>query len=82
MDALGVLLEGGSELNGAFVEAGLVDRAAVFIAPMIIGGAAAPTAVAGRGRALVDALRLQSVTARLVGSDWLLEGDVLPGAGV
>jgi diaminohydroxyphosphoribosylaminopyrimidine deaminase/5-amino-6-(5-phosphoribosylamino)uracil reductase len=82
MDALGVLLEGGSELNGAFVEAGLVDRAAVFIAPMIIGGGAAPTAVGGRGRALADALRLRSVTARLVGSDWLFEGDVLRGAGV
>jgi diaminohydroxyphosphoribosylaminopyrimidine deaminase / 5-amino-6-(5-phosphoribosylamino)uracil reductase len=82
MDVMGVLLEGGSELNGAFVEAGLVDRAAVFIAPMLIGGADAPTAVGGRGRALADAIRLRSVTVRPVGSDWLLEGDVAHAGGV
>ncbi|PYO51459.1 MAG: bifunctional diaminohydroxyphosphoribosylaminopyrimidine deaminase/5-amino-6-(5-phosphoribosylamino)uracil reductase RibD, partial [Candidatus Rokuibacteriota bacterium] len=45
LDVTGVLLEGGSELNGAFIEAGLIDRVAIFIAPLLIGGATAPTAV-------------------------------------
>lgn len=77
MDVMGVLLEGGSELNGAFVHARLVDRAAVFVAPMLIGGAGAPTAVGGHGLPLARAIRLQSVTVRPVGSDWLVEGDVV-----
>lgn len=76
LDVTGALLEGGSELNWAFVEAALVDRVAMFIAPLLIGGASAPTAVGGRGVRLPDALRLRSVAARPVGPDWLLEGDV------
>jgi diaminohydroxyphosphoribosylaminopyrimidine deaminase / 5-amino-6-(5-phosphoribosylamino)uracil reductase len=77
MDVTSILLEGGSQLNGGFLDADLVDRVAVFIAPMLVGGATAPTAVAGHGRALADALRLSAVTARPVGADWLVEGDVV-----
>jgi diaminohydroxyphosphoribosylaminopyrimidine deaminase / 5-amino-6-(5-phosphoribosylamino)uracil reductase len=76
LDVTGVLLEGGSELNWAFIEAGLVDRVAMFIAPLLLGGTVAPTAVGGRGLLLAEALRLQSLAARPVGPDWLLEGDV------
>ena len=81
LDVTDVLLEGGSDLNWSFVEGGLVDRVAIFIAPMLIGGASAPTAVGGRGFSLPEALRLRSVTARAVGGDWLLEGDVVPRSG-
>jgi diaminohydroxyphosphoribosylaminopyrimidine deaminase/5-amino-6-(5-phosphoribosylamino)uracil reductase len=77
LDVIGVLLEGGRELNWAFVEAGLVDRVTMFIAPRLLGGAAAPTAVGGHGLRLSDALRLRSLTGRPVGFDWLLEGDVV-----
>ncbi len=55
----GALLEGGSELNWAFLEAGLVDRVAMFVAPLLIGGEAAPTAVGGRGLLLPEAVRLR-----------------------
>lgn len=75
LDVTAVLLEGGSELNWAFIEAGLVDRVAIFIAPLLIGGAQAPTAVGGRGFRLPEALRLQQLTARAVGPDWLVEAD-------
>ena len=81
LDVTGVLLEGGSELNGAFIEAGLVDRVAIFVAPLLIGGATAPTAVGGHGRLLSEAIRLQSLEARPVGPDWLIEGDVVRPAG-
>ena len=81
LDVTGVLLEGGSELNGAFIEAGLVDRVAIFIAPLLIGGATAPTAVGGHGRLLSEAIRLHSLEARPVGPDWLIEGDVVRPAG-
>jgi diaminohydroxyphosphoribosylaminopyrimidine deaminase / 5-amino-6-(5-phosphoribosylamino)uracil reductase len=76
MDAIAVLLEGGAALNAAFLEAGAVDRAAFFLAPIILGGVAAPGAVAGAGRPLGEAMRLTGVAARPLGADWLLEGDV------
>jgi len=76
LDVTGVLLEAGSELTGAFVQAGLVDRVAVFVAPKVLGGAGAPTPAGGPGLALGDALRLTDLTARPVGDDWLLEGNV------
>jgi diaminohydroxyphosphoribosylaminopyrimidine deaminase / 5-amino-6-(5-phosphoribosylamino)uracil reductase len=77
LDVTGALLEGGSALNWAFIEAGLVDRVAMFVAPLLIGGDRAPTAVGGHGVLLPDALRLQQLSARPVGSDWLLEGNVV-----
>jgi diaminohydroxyphosphoribosylaminopyrimidine deaminase / 5-amino-6-(5-phosphoribosylamino)uracil reductase len=76
MDAIAVLLEGGASLNAAFLDAGVVDRAAFFLAPIVLGGVAAPGAVAGAGRPLREAIRLTGVAARSVGQDWLLEGDV------
>lgn len=48
-----MLVEGGGTLLGAFFDAGLVDAAHVFIAPMIIGGSDAVSPVAGLG---VDAI--------------------------
>ncbi len=81
LDVQGLLLEGGSELNWAFVEAGLVDRVAVFVAPVLLGGADAPTAVGGRGLPLEGAVRLRSVEVRSVGEDWLIEADVARRGG-
>jgi diaminohydroxyphosphoribosylaminopyrimidine deaminase / 5-amino-6-(5-phosphoribosylamino)uracil reductase len=44
-----LLLEGGPHLAGAFLEAGEIDEARIFIAPLMIGGAKARTAVEGIG---------------------------------
>ena len=76
LDVMALLVEGGGGLAAAFAEAGLVDRAAFFVAPKLLGGAAAPTAIAGAGRPLADALILDAVRVRAVGADWLFEGDV------
>jgi diaminohydroxyphosphoribosylaminopyrimidine deaminase/5-amino-6-(5-phosphoribosylamino)uracil reductase len=76
LDVTAVLLEAGSELTGAFVQAGLVDRVAVFVAPTLLGGADAPTPVGGAGLALPNALRLTNMTVRPLGTDWLIEADV------
>ena len=46
-----VLFEGGSRLFGSLFDAGVVDEVHVFIAPKIVGGANAPSAVAGKGLA-------------------------------
>lgn len=72
----GVLVEGGAETHGAFVEAGVVDRVALFLAPFLLGGRAAPAVVGGAGRELKAALRLEALEARRVGDDLLVEGDV------
>ena len=77
LDVTAVLLEAGSELTGAFVQAGLVDRVAAFVAPTLLGGADAPTSVGGPGRALANALRLTNMTVRPIGTDWLIEADVI-----
>ena len=45
-----LLLEGGPHLAGAFLEAGEIDEARMFVAPVMLGGAKAKTAVEGIGR--------------------------------
>jgi diaminohydroxyphosphoribosylaminopyrimidine deaminase/5-amino-6-(5-phosphoribosylamino)uracil reductase len=77
LDVLAVLLEAGGELTGAFVQARLVDRVAAFVAPKLLAGAQAPGPAGGTGLPLADALRLGDMTARPLGTDWLLEADVL-----
>ena len=77
LDVTAVLLEAGSELTGAFVQAGLVDRIAAFVAPTLLGGADAPTPIGGPGLTLPTALRLTSMTTRPLGPDWLIEADII-----
>jgi diaminohydroxyphosphoribosylaminopyrimidine deaminase / 5-amino-6-(5-phosphoribosylamino)uracil reductase len=48
-DIQSLLLEGGPHLAGAFLEAGEIDEARMFLAPVLIGGAKAKTAVEGIG---------------------------------
>jgi diaminohydroxyphosphoribosylaminopyrimidine deaminase/5-amino-6-(5-phosphoribosylamino)uracil reductase len=74
-DILSLLVEGGGELLGSFFDLGLVDKVQAIVAPIIIGGKAAPTAVAGRGaRRMADALRLRDVTVERLGEDVLVTG--------
>jgi len=57
-----ILVEGGSLLNASLIEAGLVDRLHLFIAPKIIGGKDAVSPVGGEGIAwMKDAQRLEFV---------------------
>jgi diaminohydroxyphosphoribosylaminopyrimidine deaminase/5-amino-6-(5-phosphoribosylamino)uracil reductase len=75
-DVRAVLLEGGGEVHAAFLDAGLVDRVTLYVAPLLLGGRDAPTVVGGPGRELKSAVRLGPMAARLVGSDLLIEADV------
>jgi len=50
-----LLLEGGPHLAGAFLEAGEIDEARMFIAPLLLGGGKAKTAVEGIGVADIAA---------------------------
>jgi diaminohydroxyphosphoribosylaminopyrimidine deaminase/5-amino-6-(5-phosphoribosylamino)uracil reductase len=77
-DIQSVLVEGGADVLGAFIDARLVDRVAIFIAPRLLGGGI-PLA-AGAGAAVADSLRLGPIAVRSVGDDLLLTADVLPRA--
>ena len=72
-----LLLEGGGTLNAAFLEAGCVDEVWAFIAPKIIGGAAAQTAVSGNGIAkMSDAIQLQDIDIQNINGDILIKGKI------
>jgi diaminohydroxyphosphoribosylaminopyrimidine deaminase/5-amino-6-(5-phosphoribosylamino)uracil reductase len=72
-----VLVEGGAETHAAFLDAGLVDRVALFLAPLLLGGRTAPGVVGGAGRELKSAVRLGPLAVSALGDDLLLEADVL-----
>jgi diaminohydroxyphosphoribosylaminopyrimidine deaminase/5-amino-6-(5-phosphoribosylamino)uracil reductase len=78
LEVRAVLVEGGGEVHAAFLEAGLVDRVALFVAPMLVGGRAAPGVVGGEGRELKSALRLERPVVTTFGDDLLIEGDLAP----
>lgn len=70
-----LLAEGGSEVHGAFFDAGFVERVYAFIAPKIIGGKNALSPVGGNGcKDMGKALRLQDVEYKQLGSDFLITG--------
>jgi diaminohydroxyphosphoribosylaminopyrimidine deaminase/5-amino-6-(5-phosphoribosylamino)uracil reductase len=77
LDVTAILVEGGGTLAWAFLEAGLVDRVVVFTAPMLLGGASAPRPLEGTGLSLPEAIRLEGVSVRPVGADWMIEADVV-----
>lgn len=71
-----LLAEGGGELHASLLEAGLVDRVAIFVAPLLLGGRHAPGPVGGSGRGLKEALRLGALEVRRIGRDLLIEADL------
>ena len=72
-----VLIEGGGATHAAAFEAGIVDKVMFFVAPKIVGGAAATTVVGGTGaETMSDAIALTDMTARPVGDDILIEAYV------
>jgi len=72
---MSIWAEAGATLLGALFDAGLVDEVFAFLAPMVIGGAAARPSVAGHGVAsLSGAARLRSSTIEQLGEDILVRG--------
>jgi diaminohydroxyphosphoribosylaminopyrimidine deaminase / 5-amino-6-(5-phosphoribosylamino)uracil reductase len=76
-DVQGVLLEGGATLAWSFLRDGAVDRIVQYVAPRVVGGADAPSAVMGEGFAPIDAaLDLAFARVDMVGPDIRVEADV------
>jgi diaminohydroxyphosphoribosylaminopyrimidine deaminase/5-amino-6-(5-phosphoribosylamino)uracil reductase len=74
-DVRTVLCEGGARLAAALLADGLVDRLALFVAPLLLGDAAAPglAATFATPAAMADARRVTSVDTEKVGVDILLD---------
>ncbi|MBI4286275.1 MAG: bifunctional diaminohydroxyphosphoribosylaminopyrimidine deaminase/5-amino-6-(5-phosphoribosylamino)uracil reductase RibD [Chloroflexi bacterium] len=72
-----VLVEGGGTLLGSLFDAALVDKVVAFIAPVIIGGEKAVTAVAGDGAAkIADSIQLKNMRVEQMGQDVVVSGYV------
>ncbi len=73
-----LLVEGGSEIHTAFLQAGLVDEVRLFLAPSLLGGETARSFFEGKGfGTLKSAPRLNATSIRRVGTDFLLTGRLL-----
>jgi len=71
----GVLVEGGGETLGSFVEQKLFDKVAFFYAPKLLGGRNAKTAIEGQGfQSVAEAIELREVKIKKIGGDWLVTG--------
>ncbi|MDQ3490728.1 MAG: bifunctional diaminohydroxyphosphoribosylaminopyrimidine deaminase/5-amino-6-(5-phosphoribosylamino)uracil reductase RibD [Acidobacteriota bacterium] len=70
-----VLVEGGMGVAGAFCDAKLVDKFTFMIAPLVIGGCEAPSAIGGKGaETLNDAINLSDIQIVRHGSDIEITG--------
>ncbi len=67
-----LMVEGGATLNFELLRLGLVDEVTAYVAPMIFGGANAPTMAAGSGLERGDAIPM-----KLAGAETWEDGGVL-----
>jgi len=75
-----VLIEGGGEVLASAFAQRLVDRIDFCVAPILIGGRVAPSALGGIGiPRLADAIRLADVVYRPIGPDLHVEARVVSG---
>ncbi|MBB6454083.1 diaminohydroxyphosphoribosylaminopyrimidine deaminase/5-amino-6-(5-phosphoribosylamino)uracil reductase [Salirhabdus euzebyi] len=67
---MSVFVEGGAEVNGSFLKVGAVNQVITYMAPKLIGGKNAPTAIGGAGiDSLEVALPLQIISIEKIGPD-------------
>ena len=70
-----VFLEGGAQVAGAFLDAGLINKITFFLAPVLIGGEQARNAIGGAGaERLANALQLDEIEIARHDSDIEITG--------
>ena len=75
MEMMSVLVEGGSQINGSFLDEGLVDKLLLFLSPKLIGDRRALGIFDGKGAGtLREAAVLRELRTRRIGEDILIEG--------
>jgi diaminohydroxyphosphoribosylaminopyrimidine deaminase / 5-amino-6-(5-phosphoribosylamino)uracil reductase len=83
MGIMTLLVEGGSEVNGSFLDEGLIDKFCLFLSPKWIGDPKAIGIFGGQGvKDLKEAVCLEEVRIGKMGGDFLLEGYVGKGQGL
>lgn len=74
MGIMSVMIETGGGLAASAIESDIVDKIMMFVAPKIIGGAAAPGPVGGGGVAkLASSKKLKDLKCSKIGEDVLIE---------
>ncbi len=77
LDLMFLMLEGGGQLGGVMLRAGLVDRVMLFVAPLLLGGDDGLPLLSGQGvTALADAWRITTPVVTRIEDDILIEGEV------
>ena len=78
-----ILVEGGGQILGRFLDGGLLDEVHVFIAPKLIGGMDAKSPLAGAGASvLAESTRFEQVVVECVDNDiWVRARGPRVGAG-
>jgi diaminohydroxyphosphoribosylaminopyrimidine deaminase/5-amino-6-(5-phosphoribosylamino)uracil reductase len=75
-----ILVEGGSRILGALLDAREIDEVHVFLAPRLVGGATAPVPTAGEGvEQMADAVLLENLQVQQVDSDIYMHGRIMRG---
>ncbi|MEX1030952.1 MAG: bifunctional diaminohydroxyphosphoribosylaminopyrimidine deaminase/5-amino-6-(5-phosphoribosylamino)uracil reductase RibD [Paenibacillaceae bacterium] len=70
-----ILLEGGGRLNGAMLEAALIDHMILFYAPIFIGGKEAPGALSFNGISSVsEAIQLDELSLQQIDNNFCVSG--------
>lgn len=73
-----LFVEGGSRINGSFLQAKAVNQLITYMAPKLIGGEAAPTSFAGTGIVSIDdALDLSVKSVEMLGDDIKIISEVI-----
>jgi diaminohydroxyphosphoribosylaminopyrimidine deaminase/5-amino-6-(5-phosphoribosylamino)uracil reductase len=74
MGMMSLLVEGGSEVNGSFLDERLIDKVFLFVSPKFLGGPALGI-FGGKGtEKLEKAFSLNLIKIKKAGDDILLEG--------
>ncbi len=79
MGIMSLLVEGGSHINGSFLDEGLIDKLLLFLSPKVIGDQQAPGIFGGKGVSdLQEAVALKEIMSKKIGEDILLQGYLEP----
>jgi len=70
-----LLVEGGSQVNGSFLNEGLIDKFLLFLSPKLMGDPQALGIFSGRGVSnLKEAVALKEIKTKKIGEDIFVEG--------
>jgi diaminohydroxyphosphoribosylaminopyrimidine deaminase/5-amino-6-(5-phosphoribosylamino)uracil reductase len=82
MGMMSLLVEGGSQVNGSFLDQGLIDKILFFLGPKLLGDPQALGIFGGKGSSdLQRAVSLRDLRTKKIGEDLLVEGYVVKGVG-